>query len=38
MPVEREHSPFASITIDAAVGWLFEHGYAKESARYFQAA
>jgi len=25
------------MAIDAAIGWLFEHGYAKEAARYFQA-
>jgi len=34
----REHSPFVTLTIDVATGWLFEDGYAKESARYFQTA
>jgi len=29
----RERSPFVHIAIDAAVVWLFEHGYAKEAAR-----
>jgi len=33
-----EHSPFVPIALNAAVGWLFEHGYAKEYARYFQSA
>jgi len=36
---KREHSPFVTITIEVAIGWLlFEDGYAKESARYFQIA
>jgi len=34
----REHSPFVTITIEVAIGWLFEDGYAKEAARYFQTA
>jgi len=34
----REHSPFVTIIIDVATGWLFENGYAKEAARYFQTA
>jgi len=34
----REHSPFVTITIEVAIGWLFEDGYAKEAARYFQIA
>jgi len=33
-----EHSPFVTITINVAIGWLFEDGYAKEAARYFQTA
>ncbi len=32
------YSPFVHSTIDTVVGWLFEDVYAKESARYFQAA
>jgi len=35
---EGEHSPFVPIIIDVAIGQLFEHGYAKVAARYFQAA
>jgi len=35
---QGEHSPFVTITINVATGWLFEHGYAKEAARYFQTA
>jgi len=34
----REHSPFVTITINVAIGWLFEDGYAKEAARYFETA
>jgi len=34
----REPSPFVTITIEVAIGWLFEDGYAKEAARYFQTA
>jgi len=34
----REHSPFVTIIIVVATGWLFEDGYAKEAARYFQTA
>jgi len=30
--------PFVTIIIDVATGWLFEDGYAKEAARYFQTA
>ena len=33
-----EHSPFVPVTIDVVIGWLFEDGYAKEAARYFQTA
>ncbi len=33
-----EHSLFVPIIVDVAIGQLFEHGYAKEAARYFQAA
>jgi len=33
-----EHFPFVTIIIDVATGWLFEDGYAKEAARYFQTA
>jgi len=33
-----EHSPFVTITVNVATGWLFEDGYAKEAARYFQTA
>jgi len=32
------HFPFVTITIDVAIGWLFEDGYAKVAARYFQTA
>ncbi len=32
------HSPSVHIALNAAVRWLFEHGYAKEAARYFQTA
>jgi len=35
---EGEHSPFVAITINLATWWIFEHGYAKEAARYFQTA
>jgi len=35
---KREHSPFVTINVDAATGWLFEDGYAKEAARYFKTA
>jgi len=28
--LKGEHSPFVSITIDVAIEWLFEHGYAKK--------
>jgi len=35
---QREHSPLVTITIDVTTGWLFEDGYAKEAARYFQTA
>jgi len=31
--LKREHSPFVTITIDVATGWLFEDGYAKESRK-----
>jgi len=31
-----EHSPF--VTINVAIGQLFEDGYAKEAARYFETA
>ncbi len=30
--------PGLSPSTRAAVGWLFEHGYAKKSAGYFEAA
>ncbi len=36
--LNRGHSPFATITITVATGWLFEHGHAEEAARYFQRA
>jgi len=36
--MQWEHSQFVTITINVATGWLFEHGYAKEAARYFQTA
>jgi len=38
MLCNREHSPFVTITINAAIEQLFEHGYAKEAARYFETA
>jgi len=34
----REHSPFVTIIIDVTTGWVFENGYAKEAARYFETA
>jgi len=36
--IPGEHSPFVTITINVATRWLFEDGYAKEAARYFQTA
>jgi len=36
--MSRKHSRFVTITTVVAIVWLFEHGYAKEAARYFQTA
>ncbi len=37
-PPEGYIPRFIPIALKAAVRWFFEHGYAKKSARYFQAA
>ncbi len=36
--ITKEHSQFVPMAVEAAIGWLFEHGNAKEFAIYFQAA
>jgi len=37
-PGEMDHSPFVPMALNVVVGRLFEHDYAKESARYLEAA